>query len=203
MGQVTAMNLEWGVATMMVPGQTESGDEHLVTPTPEGMLVVAIDGLGHGNGAAEAARLAVGILRENPEEHVIALLRRCHEGLRSTRGVVMSLASFNRHDGMMTWIGVGNVEGVLLRANGSPSKETLLLRGGVVGSQLPPLQAGVLPIAPTDTLIFATDGVRSDFVNEVNLSDPPQTCAERIMARCAKGTDDALVLVVKHRGTGP
>ncbi len=194
---------EWGAAVMVLPGQTQSGDQHLVCPTAEGTLAVALDGLGHGGEAAAAARLAVGIMQESPEEPVISLVRRCHEGLRFTRGAVMSLASFDARSGLMTWIGVGNVEGVLLRTGGSSIRETLMLRPGVVGGQLPPLQAAVLPVAAADTLVLATDGVRSNFINEVNLNDPPQISAERILARCAKGTDDALVLVVKYRGMGP
>ena len=67
---------------------------------------------------------------------------------------------------MMTWLGVGNVQGVLMRADAQKGsvQEVLLLRGGVVGSQLPALQAAVLPIAKGDTLVFATDGVRGEFV---------------------------------------
>jgi len=48
-------------------------------------------------------------------------------------------------------------------AKKSNGQESLLLRAGVVGSQLPALQATVLPIARGDALFFATDGVRSDF----------------------------------------
>jgi hypothetical protein len=38
--------IEWAVAELLLPGQTESGDRYLVTPTPDGALVAAVDGLG-------------------------------------------------------------------------------------------------------------------------------------------------------------
>lgn len=174
----------------------------MVCATSEGTLVAALDGLGHGEEAATAAETGIQTLKRNCSEHVITLLRHCHQELRTKRGVAMSLASFHPRQAIMTWIGVGNVFGVLLRREGQLPSETLLLRGGVVGAQLPPLQAAVLPVAPGDTLIFATDGVRDDFASEANPYDPPQRLAERILARFAKGTDDALVLVARYLGAG-
>jgi len=52
---------------------------------------------------------------------------------------------------------------------------------GVVGSQLPSLQATVLPIAQGDTLFFATDGVRSDFSATLSSRENPQRSADRIL----------------------
>lgn len=197
--------LEWGLATLALPGHAESGDRHVVQPFPNGVLVAAVDGLGHGEEAAAAAKLAVSILERHAQEEVIALLRRCHEALRGTRGVVMSLASFRAPDSMLTWLGVGNVEGLLLReaADSALRHEALVLRGGVVGAELPPLRVSVIPVMRGDTLIFATDGIREGFTERLALSDPPQELADRILARHAKGTDDALVLVARYAGWGP
>jgi len=129
-------------------------------------------------------------------------VRRCHEHLRSTRGVVMSLATLTTLDETMTWIGVGNVEGRLKRAAGdvTPLSEFLLLRAGVVSSQLPMLQAAVLPVSPGDTLVFATDGVALPTALEVVADERPQVLADRILAKQRKGTDDALVLVARWVG---
>src|SRR5207245_2855891 len=44
--------IEWGVATLALPGQAQSGDLHLVKPLGTGVLVAAVDGLGRGAGAA-------------------------------------------------------------------------------------------------------------------------------------------------------
>ena len=37
--------VHWGVATLALEGQTESGDLHLVTPVKDGVLVAVADGL--------------------------------------------------------------------------------------------------------------------------------------------------------------
>jgi hypothetical protein len=197
--------IEWGVAAQPLEGEAESGDLHVVQRFPKGVLVAAVDGLGHGPEAAAATRSAVAILKDYAHEPVISLLRRCHERLIRTRGVVMSLASFNALDNTMTWLGVGNVEGALLRADAkaSPARESILLRGGVVGCQLPALHTATLPVTRGDVLILATDGIRGGFVEEVTLSDPPQQIAEHILARRATGMDDALVLVARYLGHEP
>ena len=165
-------------------------------------MIAAIDGIGHGEEAANAADAAISILKASPDEPVISLLERCHEGLRSTRGVVLSLASIDPKHGMMTWVGVGNVQGVLMRAGAKKGRveEVLLLRGGVVGSQLPALQAAVLPIAKGDTLVFVTDGIRSEFVEGLSTLESPQRAADKILKQHSRGNDDALVLVLRLTG---
>ncbi len=197
--------IECGVAAQPLEGEAECGDLHVVQPFPGGVLVGAVDGLGHGPEAAAAARSAVLTLEGYAHEPVISLVKRCHQRLIRTRGVVMSLASFNALDNTMTWLGVGNVEGLLLRADvaANPPRENVLLRGGVVGYQLPALHASILPVTRGDVLILATDGIRSGFVEDVTLSHPPQRIAEHILARRAGGADDALVLVARYLGHEP
>ena len=194
--------VEWGVAGEPLAGQPESGDLGAVFPFPGGVLVGAVDGLGHGDEAAAAAKAAVAVLRGEPDAPVIGLLRRCHEALVETRGVVMSLASFSARNGTMEWIGVGNVEGLLLRADAAanPPRESLLLRGGVVGFSLPPLAASVIPVARGDTLVLATDGIRRGFADRLGVAEPPQQLADQILAQHAKRTDDALVMVAVFLG---
>jgi negative regulator of sigma-B (phosphoserine phosphatase) len=197
--------VEYGVAKFVLPGQGESGDHHVVCCNKSGILIAAIDGIGHGEEAANVSKTAAALLRSSADEPIISLVERCHEKLRTTRGVVLSLAYIEPEHGMMTWLGVGNVQGVLKRSdtkNGS-APEPLLLRAGVVGSQLPALQATVLPIAQGDTVFFATDGVRSDFSMTLSARENPQRAADRILEQYRSGTDDALVLAVRLMGTNP
>lgn len=197
--------LHWGVAGRAVPGQDVSGDLHLVEPTPAGALVAVVDGLGHGDKATAAARTAVNILREDPSRPVVELIQRCHEALVKTRGAVMTLASFNSRERSVVWLSVGNVAGLLLRADAkaTPHCESAILRGGVVGYQLPPLYPSVHPVCPGDLLILVSDGIRDGFEQGVIATDAPQQIADRVMGRFFKGTDDALVLVVRYLGAGP
>jgi negative regulator of sigma-B (phosphoserine phosphatase) len=194
--------IEWDVAQLTLPGEEKSGDCYWVKPFGTSVLVVVIDGLGHGEEAAAAAKIAVDVLEANARDDVIALFKRSHEALRRSRGVVMSMALLNGLEGTMTWMGVGNVEGLLARANTDikPQKESLLIRAGVLGGLLPTLDASIIPIMPGDTLVFATDGIRSGFDEEINSHDPPKEIAANIMSKFSKNSDDALVLVARYVG---
>ncbi len=191
--------LEWGIASYPLSGESESGDLYIVQPHPHGVLVGVVDGLGHGSEAAYAAKIAVDTLSKHAQESVISLIRRCHEQLLQTRGAVISLAAFDFRDDSMTWIGIGNVEGVFVKGDSGSSQSSthILQRGGVVGYQLPQLHANVFTVSPGDTLILATDGIRPEFYDNLSLRHTPEQIATEVGDRFRKDSDDSLVLVVR------
>ena len=191
--------LETGVALRAIPGELRSGDRAVLVPYPGGALVGAIDGLGHGVEAAEAAEKAAGVLAAAPGDEPVALLARCHAALRGTRGVVLTLAWFDVAERRLRWTGVGNVEGRLVRAAGGPRTPTegAFLRGGVVGFNLPPVKVTATPLEPGDVIVLATDGVASAFAGALARGGGAQAMADRILADHGRGTDDALVVVVR------
>ncbi|MFI5235340.1 MAG: SpoIIE family protein phosphatase [Gemmatimonadales bacterium] len=194
--------LDWGAATFTLPGETESGDLHVVLLFAGGALIGVVDALGHGSEAAASARIAVAVLEQDPSAPVSELLRRCHSALNGKRGVVMSLAAFDWAAGVLTWAGVGNVEGYVFAGSGAgrPARTTLIAPGGIVGSALPLVRPTKVDLAAGDLLVFLTDGIRGHFVDRLPREEPPQQLAESIMSRCGKGTDDALVLVARYLG---
>jgi negative regulator of sigma-B (phosphoserine phosphatase) len=197
--------IEWATAGRALGEGEPSGDQYVVRQFAGGVLLGVLDGLGHGREAADAADAAVDTLEQHPEEPIVPLVRRCHEALRGSRGVAMSLASIDSVDHSMTWIAVGNVEGVLHRrdAGAVVRWERLLLRGGVIGYQLPSLRASLTSVRTGDMLVFATDGLRSDFAEAIDPLASPRRNAERLLAEYARGTDDALVLVARYLGGRP
>lgn len=195
--------LEWAVAARPIPGESVSGDHCVVRVTDTEALLAVIDGLGHGPEAAAAAERAVDVLRENPAEPVEVLLLLCHTALARTRGAAVTVASISTTKGSMSWLGVGNVEAVLLRGvpSGNPprsSTEWALLLGGIVGHQLPRLRPGVVDLQPGDMLLMATDGIARTFAEEANVAAGPTRLADRILENLARPNDDALVLVARY-----
>src|SRR5438552_14842308 len=77
--------IEWGVASLALPGEAESGDRHLVKPVGTGVLVAVVDGLGHGAEAASAAKAAVAALERHASESPVPLLERCHRALEDRK----------------------------------------------------------------------------------------------------------------------
>lgn len=192
--------IDWSAAIFAIEGEAVSGDQYLIRPFPNGVLVAAVDGLGHGPEAEAAAQVAISVLAAAPHQSIVSLVRDCDIALRTMRGVVMSLASFNKTDHTMTWLGIGNVEGRLFRANkdANHAYDSLLLRGGIVGHTLPTLIAITVPVKAGDTLIFASDGIRNDFAEDLEIKAPPQQLVNTIINRSAKNTDDSLVVVARY-----
>lgn len=194
--------IAWATAGAALAGETTSGDRAVVVPFPSGALVAVIDGLGHGREACEAALAAERILLAAPYEPVSELMQRCHDGLRRTRGAVISIASFDAHESAMTWLGVGNVESLLVRAEPDAGDEVVASRGGTVGYLLPALHPRTLAVRPGDTLVMASDGIRHGFRSEIIPARSPQEIADEVMAHWAKGSDDACVVVARYIAEG-
>jgi phosphoserine phosphatase RsbX len=198
-----AAGLEWSIAAATMPGETESGDRFWTGAVSNGMIFAVIDGLGHGPAAAAASNIAIATLEQHVGDPLIELLRRCHESLRGTRGATMSLAAFDTENALLTWIGVGNVEGALLRRDAGLQSNKLLLRNGVVGLHLPTLRAEELAVRPGDILTMVTDGVTEECLLHVAIDGHIESMAHGILTSACKGTDDALVLVARYQGTQP
>jgi serine phosphatase RsbU (regulator of sigma subunit) len=194
------LKIDTAFATAPLPGQKESGDLSLIKRVGAGTLVAVVDGLGHGEEAASAAHAAVGALDRYSRDPLSDLVRRAHEALVGLRGVVLALAYLDPQAATLTWLGVGNVGGILLRADAGsrPARITLVASAGFIGGELPHPTTRSVPLALDDTVILFSDGVKDGFADSVALSNSPQQIADTVLARHSKGNDDALVLVARY-----
>lgn len=193
-------DIEWAVAQRPLPGQAVSGDSYVVASFETGTLLAVMDGLGHGEEAAHASQLAAGSLQHSQPAHGLgAVIRECHEALRGSRGVVMTIAFYQPGPGTLQWASVGNVEGVLWRQPGQHNGRRLCiaLRGGVVGYQLPTPHVSTLEVGVGDICCLATDGIASAFVEKVPAFLEPRRLADYILDRYGRDSDDALVLAAR------
>lgn len=195
------MIVECASAVVPLPGQTSCGDRAVVAEFPGGVLVAAVDGLGHGAEAELASSAAAQVLEAEPGAPIDELVVRCHERLRVTRGAVMTVSRFEAA-GRITWVAVGNVDGYLVRAANQPStrREAVIALGGIVGYRLPALRPRTFDLQVGDTLVLATDGIRHGFDGAASQARPVQELADEILARFASGRDDACVVVARYRG---
>ena len=194
--------LDWAVSGRPLPGEDVSGDLAACMPVGDGALLAAIDGLGHGAKAAEAAETARDTIAAHSSETLASLLRLCHVGLVRTRGAAITLARVQCGAGLLQWVGVGNVEAYLVRrtesGHGSMVASAVLF-GGTVGYRLPRLRDSVVELRPNDLVIMATDGLSQDFVPEVATGQSVDRIATRILDGHARASDDALVAVARVR----
>lgn len=198
------MRIDTGLAALALPGQKESGDYSLVKKIGPKIFVAVVDGLGHGEEAASAAHTAVATLDRYAHEALGDLVKRCQAALTGTRGAVMTVAQLDPTTKTLTWIGVGNIEALLIHKDPAlkPAQLSLVGQPGFLGSDssaIAHLQARVTPIARGDVLILATDGIKTSFAEGLPQIEP-QPLADHILHKFAKGTDDALVLVAHYVG---
>ena len=194
------MKIETAFANLPLPGQSESGDLCLIKRVGTGTLLAVVDGLGHGQEAASAAHAAVGAIDKHSREPLMDLVRRSRDALVGLRGVVLGLAYLDPQAATLSWLGVGNIGGVLLRADlgNRPSRITMVPNAGFIGGDPAHPTARSVPLALGDTVILFSDGIKDGFAESLVLSNTPQEIADFIITRHVKGNDDALVLVARY-----
>lgn len=196
---------EFGVAASNSPREQESGDRYLLEVSDTQVLLALIDAVGHGHAASEVANIAIATIRQHASEPIGAIMLHCHQSLLRKRGVTLSIACYDRQAHTVNWLGVGDVSGVLMHVNpkAKPRIRELLVRGGLLGDRLPALNPVMHQMELGDTLIMASDGIRSSYTDILTAARiNPQLLAERILATYAKGNDDATVVVFRCWGEG-
>jgi phosphoserine phosphatase RsbX len=202
--------LTWAAASRPMRGQTVSGDRASVQMDGSRAVIAVVDGLGHGPEAAEAARLATDVVEHNPAEPIDVLLLLTHRELASSRGAAASVAIVEADTGQMQWLGVGNVDGVVVRADVEARPRTLgvFLVGGVLGYQMNQLHMPPpVHLHDGDVIVMATDGVRADLSSIVRPEATPERLADAVLEQYGRPDDDALVVVARYatlgESTGP
>jgi negative regulator of sigma-B (phosphoserine phosphatase) len=158
--------------------------------------------LGHGDEAAAAADMATAVVERNRGEPLVPLFLLAHEHLADSRGVAATMAIVDGETGRLDWLGVGNVNGVVLHADESarPRTHGVFLHRGVLGYLMPTLHIPEpVQLSDGDFVVLATDGVRGDLTAALHRELPVDRLAESILAEQATPDDDALVLVARYR----
>jgi anti-sigma regulatory factor (Ser/Thr protein kinase) len=149
------------VAGLSVPkrGEEVCGDAWACRRTGDGLTILVVDGLGHGFGAAEAARTARQLFQEERDgAHPSETLDRLHRGLRPTRGAAAAIARVDPRSDLITYAGVGNIAGVIL---GGERPQSLVSHNGILGHEVRRLQEFTYPWRAGSTLVLHSDGLTS------------------------------------------
>ena len=199
LGGALHADLAYGVAHACADGEEVSGDAWVaLADGDERVLLAAIDGLGHGAAAREAAELAAATIRAHADAQLPSLVRACHEALVGTRGAALTVARIELRARMLTWLGIGNVAGLIAPAVASASAPEALLLAGVVGDRLPQLVPVTVALGDGDTVLLATDGIVGAHAGELRVPGALGPLADGLLHRHRHGSrDDALVLVAR------
>jgi serine phosphatase RsbU (regulator of sigma subunit) len=186
-----------GAAAAPYLGENVNGDAWRLDRHDGITRIAVIDGLGHGQSAAEAAQLASAVLAASPELDPETGLLACHAALSHTRGAVMSIAAIDLTAGELTYAGIGNVEGRLRQSRG---ETRLLSYRGIIGATIGRVRSVTVRLEADWLLLMYTDGIMSrfDLEKEVTASPrDPHALASAILAGWKAPLDDATVVVAQ------
>jgi anti-sigma regulatory factor (Ser/Thr protein kinase) len=191
---------EFGARSTPKAGQIVCGDAWSVRSVQGKLGIALLDGLGHGPLASEAAVRAVGIFQDSGGGDTPAdVLRRAHEGLKSTRGAVMAVALFDPSTASVSFAGVGNIVGIVVTGEVT---QHLLSTDGTVGYNMRLVRESTLDWKPGSVLIATTDGLSTRWNLNRHpglMQRHPSLIASVLHRDFARDTDDATVVVVKAR----
>jgi anti-sigma regulatory factor (Ser/Thr protein kinase) len=179
------------------PGEQVCGDGWSSYCTNERALVLLVDGLGHGWGAAEAANEAIAVFRERVDLQPGQILDYIHDGLRKTRGAVAAVVELRPKDRTLVFAGVGNISGSLFSQDSSRS---FVSQNGTLGLRTSKIQEFRSDWPPDGILVMHSDGLQSKW----DLSSYPGLLSRHsavigaaLVRDFRRNRDDASVVVVK------
>ncbi|MCD9019078.1 ATP-binding protein [Parachryseolinea silvisoli] len=141
------------------PGETVSGDGHLVKHEKNGVRIFVADGLGHGEAAHEAAKAGLQAFQSTRTESPVEMLRYVHEQVRKTRGMVGTIASYNKTENEWTFCGIGNISN---RTYTGLEFKNYMSYNGIIGLNIPgTMKDARIPGEKNQHLILCSDGIRT------------------------------------------
>jgi len=187
----------YGVWSRPHPGEDRNGDAYFFQQRAGQTLLAAVDGLGHGPGAYEAAQVALEVLAEWQGESLDEIFHAAHAALRPTRGAVMSACVLDTRRETFHYAGIGNVE---VRVFNAPAPVRPIPNNGTLGARMDKVRVWSYPWAEGGIVVLATDGVSASWdINDYPglLQYSPQLLAGILMRDYGRDTDDATILVAR------
>jgi hypothetical protein len=196
MDRCSAGGVDIAIVQTPIEGQTVSGDGYSIRVEPDGVLLVVIDALGHGEPAADVLETALSVLQVADRHEIDWIFRVLDERLSGTRGVVAAIARISTEERRLTWASIGDVQGTI--ASG-PARITLVGTPGILGYRSPRATLKTVPFDTGNLLCLATDGVLPGFASEIQPALGLETTARRVEA-FMKPDDDSLALLAQLEG---
>lgn len=180
------------------PREQVCGDGYRIKRTTGDVRIFFADGLGHGPEAKTAVDTAGEFFMESDEESPVEIIREMHEKVRKTRGLVTSVAVFDKATFQWKVCGVGNIG---VRVYTGLDVKNYMSFNGTVGLNIPrSLKDSVFDVGANQHLIMSSDGLRSRW----GVAQYPAIfrydntiLAAALYRDNVRGNDDASVLIAK------
>ena len=175
------------------------GDAWALAAFPGRVVVLVVDGLGHGPDAALVANTAARLFGKHAERDGPTIVAALHAGLQGTRGGAVAVAELDAARRRLRYTGLGNIAGRILAGN-APAQHLVSSNGtaGVAAARIQEFdyawpEGGVL-VMHSDGLVSHWDGDRYPALAERSAA----VIAGTLYRDHVRGRDDVTVLTVKE-----
>jgi len=193
--------LEMGAIVVPKSGEVECGDTWCYVERAGGALVMGVDGLGHGLGAAQAANAACEVFLTEKTRAPGAVLERIHGALRTTRGAAIIVIEVDWDNGSLLAAGIGNMVAAIVESN---TAKRIPSYNGIVGHATPRIRELSYTIAPSAAIVLHSDGLSGAWQPERYPGLMQHSCAALagvLYRDCKRGRDDSLVVALRRATT--
>lgn len=190
--------LELGAIVVPAPNEIECGDAWCYVERAGGALVMGVDGLGHGLGAAQAAAIACDVFMTEKMRAPGAVLERIHSNMRTTRGAAAIVMEADWDRGQLLAAGIGNLVAAVVE---NASMKRIPSYNGIIGHATPRIRELSYPLAPAGILVFHSDGLTAAWQPERYPGLMQHSCAAiaGVLYRdCKRGRDDSMVVALRR-----
>ena len=187
-----------GALTRTIHGETACGDASAYRLDADATSVLLVDGLGHGDLAASAARQAVrAFLDADDDLSPARALQRINAAVRGSRGAAAAIVRLDAASATLTFAGVGNVA---VWIDHGERRQSLVSTPGIIGSYTRTIREVALPLVPGSLVLLHSDGLTSKWdLNAypgLRMRDP-HLVAATLMRDAGVHRDDASVTVAR------
>ena len=189
--------LSVGAICKPMAGETRCGDGWGCELLADRCILVLVDGLGHGTGAAAAAELAVASMRQHRTKAPAAIVENAHNALRATRGAALAVAEVDLSQRSLRYCGVGNISATIVTGD---NLRHLVSYNGTAGHEARKIVEFSYPWSANALLIMHSDGLMTRWNLQAYpglLQRHPSLIAGVLYRDFVRGRDDVTVLAAK------
>jgi anti-sigma regulatory factor (Ser/Thr protein kinase) len=194
----TPCTIEVGAIGVPVKGETVSGDAWALARSTKGPTVLVADGAGHGQLANSAARAAIDVFHERPDEDGVTLLQDIHRALAPTRGAAVALARYDGLDRVVRFVGIGNINGAVISPDGQVRR--MVSHNGTAGHVAAKISEFAYPCPAGSLIVLHSDGMSAKWNVPAYpglASSHPSLVAAILFRDFRRPNDDATVVAMR------
>lgn len=196
----TLRDFFWEAGNICLPIASEEvcGDAWTAVDSGNVLSVLVADGLGHGQGAADASLPAIKTLMDDPEAFPNRVIQNCHLHMRGSRGAAVATARIDLNAAELRYCGVGNIAGCIYTGD---NRQHLISHNGIVGVNMLKAQEFVQQWHEDSILIMHSDGLGTkwDLNQYPGLEKHHAALIAAVLHRdFTRGRDDSTIVVLKR-----